>query len=168
MRFIIIIIFLISVISTGYAQVGQKVRPVKVLTLDKDSISLPMLGEKNLLIFYPDPGRSKQNSNLQNYFKENPIKSENIDSYGVINLADAPMIPNSLIRFMIRRETAGTDAKVYLDPDHILSSAWKLGDVDDKSCVIWVNKDRVIEFFVAGQVTDEQMQQVIKLVEKNK
>lgn len=41
MHHIIITIFLISVTSGAYAQVGQKVGLVKVLTLDKDSISLP-------------------------------------------------------------------------------------------------------------------------------
>lgn len=169
MRYIILLGIVLLLPAYGvWAQVGEKVSAVKLLTMNKDTVELPMLGEKNLLIFYPDPDHSKQNSNLQDYFKDHPIKSKNIDSYGVINMADAPMIPNSLIRFMVRRETEGTNAQVYLDPNHVLGDAWHLGNVNNKSCVIFVNKDKVIEFFVAGQVTDDQMQEVINLVAKNK
>lgn len=145
-------------------QVGEKVPVVKVLNMDNESVNLPYLGQKNLLIFYADPGRPRQNKNFRDYFKEHPITGSDIASYGVINMAAAPMIPNSLIRKMALKEVKGTDAQLYMDPDHVLSEAWKLPDADNNFAIIVVNKEGVIQFYKAGQLTAEEQQQVLQLL----
>ena len=150
------------------AQVGQKVIPVVIYDAHNKPLPLPSLGEKHLLIFYPDPDHPSQNKEFRKYFKTHPITSENIDSYGVVNLKDAPLLSNKLLRFMIRNEIMGTNAYVYTDPDRIVSKAWKLGDVNNKFVVMWINKDCVIEFYKAGQLTDEEVKQVHALIEKYK
>ena len=40
----------------GFGQVGEKVFSVNILNMNNDTVALPMLGQKNLLIFYADPG----------------------------------------------------------------------------------------------------------------
>lgn len=168
MRQLFIMLSLIGILglSDSFAQVGEKVHSVKIMNMDNDTVSLPLLGQKNLLIFYADPGRPRQNQSFRDYFKSHPINSPNVGSYGIINLAAAPLIPNSLIRKMARKETAGTDGKIYLDPDHVLSSAWKLGGAKNNFAVIFINKEQVIEFYKAGQLTPEEQKQVIELVKK--
>ena len=39
----------------GFGQVGEKVFSVNILNMNNDTVALPMLGQKNLLIFYADP-----------------------------------------------------------------------------------------------------------------
>lgn len=162
--------FLLFFAGSGFisAQVGQKVCPVTIYDAYNKPLQLPSLGEKHLLIFYVDPDHPSQNREFRNYFKKHPFTNENIDSYGIVNLKDAPLLANSLLRFMIRKEIAGTQAYVYIDPDRILSRAWKLGNVNNKFVVIWVNKEQVVEFFKAGQLTAEEIKQVHSLIQKYK
>lgn len=166
------ILLLVFIILWGgrvvWSQVGQKVCPVTIYNAYNKPLSLPSLGKKHLLIFYVDPDHPSQNKDFRNYFKKHPFTNENIDSYGIVNLKDAPLLANSLLRFMIRKEIAGTQAYVYNDPDRTLSRAWKLGNVNNKFVVLWVNKDCVIEFFKAGQLTAEEIEQVYALIRKYK
>lgn len=150
----------------GYSQVGETVSSVKLLTLSDDTVNLPFLGEKNLLLFYADPGHPKQNKEFRNYLKKHPVVSPDVDSYGIINLAAAPLIPNSLIRKSVRKEIKDTNGKVYFDPDNVLGRAWKLPDVNNHFVVIFVNKACVIEFYKAGQLTREERERVLALVKK--
>lgn len=152
---------------TASAQVGEKVPEVKVLNMKNDTVELPMLGKKDLLIFYQDPGHARQNDDLQDYLKAHPINGRRIESFGVVNMAAAPLIPNGMIKRVARKRVKGTNAQVYFDPDNALSREWHLGDVNHASCVIAVGKDRVIRFFKAGQVTPAEMQQVIDWVYEN-
>lgn len=165
-RFLVLLLLCCACSWTVWAQVGQKVCPVTIYDAYNKPLSLPSLGEKHLLLFYVDPDHPSQNKEFRNYFKKHPFTNENIDSYGIVNLKDAPLLANSLLRFMIRKEIAGTQAYVYNDPDRTLSRAWKLGDVNNKFVVLWINKERVIEFFKAGQLTPEEVEQVHALIRK--
>ncbi|MDE6878746.1 MAG: hypothetical protein K2P54_06530 [Odoribacter sp.] len=42
--------------------------------------------------------------------------------------------------------------------------AWNLKNANNASCVILVDKDRIIRFYKAGQVSRQEMQQVINTV----
>ena len=162
-----VLVMLVFIAVRGFGQVGEKVVPVKVLNMDNQSVSLPLLGQKNLLIFYADPNHPKQNEAFREYMKSHPVHGE-IDSYGVVNMGAAPLIPVSVIRKRVRKELKGTDGQVYLDPDKALSTAWKLPGANHNFTIIFVNKDCVIEFYKAGQLTAEEQQQVLRLIEKYK
>lgn len=163
--FLMLAFFLLCFFS-GKAQIGQKVCPITIYDAYNKPLQLPFLGEKHLLLFYVDPDHPSQNKDLRNYFKKHPFTDENIESYGIVNLKDAPLLANSLLRFMIRKEIAGTQAYVYNDPDNTLSRAWKLGNVNNKFVVLWINRDCEIEFFKAGQLTEEEIGQLKSLIAK--
>ena len=150
----------------GFGQVGEQVENVDILNMNNDTIPLPFLGQKNLLIFYADPARPGQNKTFRDYFETHPITGPEVASYGIINLAAAPLLPNSLILRKARKETAGTDAQLYVDPNSLLSNAWHLPGANDNFTVIFVNKDRIIEFYKAGQLSDQEQRQVIELIDK--
>ncbi len=122
--------------------------------------------QKNLLIFYADPSHPGQNKTFRDYFKTHPVSGLEITSYGIVNLAAAPMLPNALIKRMALKEVKGTDGKIYFDPDGILATAWKLPGANNNFTVIFINKNQVIEFYKAGQLTPEEQEQVIALVRK--
>lgn len=148
-------------------QVGEKVSPVNVMNMNNQSVSLPMLGQKNLLIFYADPSHPRQNKDFREYLKTHPINNPEIDSYGVINMAAAPMIPDGIIRKMAIKELKGTNGQVYFDPDEVLGNTWKLPGADNNFAIIFVGKDQVIKFYKAGQLTPEEQQQLLNLIEKS-
>ena len=139
----------------GFGQVGEKVFSVNILNMNK-----------NLLIFYADPSHPGQNKTFRDYFKTHPVSGLEITSYGIVNLAAAPMLPNALIKRMALKEVKGTDGKIYFDPDGILATAWKLPGANNNFTVIFINKNQVIEFYKAGQLTPEEQEQVIALVRK--
>ena len=99
-------------------------------------------------------------------FQTHPVSGLEITSYGIVNLAAAPMLPNALIKRMALKEVKGTDGKIYFDPDGILATAWKLPGANNNFTVIFINKNQVIEFYKAGQLTPEEQEQVIALVRK--
>ena len=129
----------------GFGQVGEKVFSVNILNMNNDTVALPMLGQKNLLIFYADPSHPGQNKTFRDYFKTHPVSGLEITSYGIVNLAAAPMLPNALIKRMALKEVKGTN---------------------NNFTVIFINKNQVIEFYKAGQLTPEEQEQVIALVRK--
>ena len=88
----------------------------------------------------------------------------NVDSYGVVNLAAAPLIPDKVIKRKAAKAVQGTGGQVYFDTDAALSKAWNLKNANNASCVILVDKDRIIRFYKAGQVSRQEMQQVINTV----
>lgn len=165
-RFSWLFLFFLLPVFAVTAQVGRKVCPITIYDAYNKPLQLPYLGEKHLLLFYVDPDHPSQNKELRNYFKKHPFTDENIESYGIVNLKDAPLLANSLLRFMIRKEIAGTQAYVYNDPDNTLSRAWKLGNVNNKFVVLWINPECTIEFFKAGQLTEEETVQLKELIRK--
>lgn len=152
----------------SFGQVGEKVVPVSVVNTKKQMVDLPMLGEKNLLIFYADPSHPRQNKGFRTYLKKHPVNSPEIDSYGVVNMAAAPMLSDDLIREMALKEVRGTDAQVYFDPKGVLAEKWHLPGANRNFTIIFVNRDKVIEFYKAGQLTQQEQTQVLELIQKYK
>ena len=114
--------------QTEEAALPRKVSNVEVLDLEGKPVTLPYWGEKNLMIFYVDPDHANQNKEFRENLEKNQIDSPNIYGFGIVNLKDAPMLPNSIVRAMIRKKVKQTGAAIYTDPDRILSKAWDLGD----------------------------------------
>lgn len=164
--FVLYLMVMLFVSLDSLGQVGEIVSSVKITDADNQTVGIPYLGEKNLLIFYADPGRPRQNKSFRDYFKTHPINSPNIESYGIVNMAAAPMLPNSMIRKMAVKETKGTDGKVYFDADGVLAKDWKLPDADNNFAVIFINKKREIEFYKAGQLNTEEQNKVLALIKK--
>ena len=88
-------------------ELPRKVNNVEVLDLDGKPAKLPYWGEKNLMIFYVDPDRHKQNNDFTVELEENHrAQGDNIYGFGVMNLKDAPMVPNGMARNMAKKRTA--------------------------------------------------------------
>ena len=93
--------------QTEEAALPRKVSNVEVLDLEGKPVTLPYWGEKNLMIFYVDPDHHKQNEDFTVELEKNHrAESDNIHGFGVMNLKDAPMVPNSMARSMARKRTA--------------------------------------------------------------
>lgn len=94
------------------------------------------------MIFYVDPDRHKQNEDFTIELEQNHrAESDNIHGFGVMNLKDAPMVPNGMARNMAKKRTAKNGATVLADQNRILSTAWALGDCNNQFVLMIVSKE---------------------------
>jgi|GEM_PF-140621 len=120
----------------------KKVSAVKIYDASNEPAEMPYFGKKHLLIFYVDPDHANQNKEFRENLEKNQIDSPNIYGFGIVNLKDAPMLPNSIVRAMIRKKVKQTGAAIYTDPDRILSKAWDLGDCNDQFVLLFVKRGK--------------------------
>lgn len=156
-------------VSAARAQEGlpRKVENVKLLDLEGNAAKLPYFGEKNLMIFYVDPDRHKQNEDFTIELEQNHrADSENIYGFGVMNLKDAPMIPNGMARNMARKRTEKNGATVLADQERMLSTAWGLGDCNNKFVLMFVNKEGELVFLRKGELSEADKQAFYKVLDQ--
>ena len=155
-------------VSTASAQEQpHKVQNVELLDLDGKPAKLPHFGEKNLMIFYVDPDRHKQNEEFTYELERNHRASgDNIYGFGIMNLKDAPMIPNGMARSMAKKRTEKNGATVLADENRTLSTAWGLGDCNNQFVLILVSKEGEIVFLRKGVLSEADKQVFYKTVEK--
>ena len=119
-------------------------------------------------MFYVDPDHAGQNSDFIEYLESHPIGGDKIVAYGIVNLKDAPMLPNSVVRSMMRAKQKKTGAAMYTDVDNSLRDAWGMGDVNNQFVIIFVTKDRKVEFFRYGDFTEKDKADFWRVVNKYK
>ena len=150
-------------------ELPRKVQNVEVLDLDGNSTKLPHFGEKALMIFYVDPDRHKQNEDFTIELEKNHrAESDNIYGFGVMNLKDAPMVPNGMARSMAKKRTAQNGATVLADQDRILSTAWGLGDCNNQFVLMIVSKEGELVFLRKGVLSDADKRAFYQTIDKYK
>lgn len=147
----------------------RKVSDVEVLDLDGNPATLPYWGQKNLMIFYVDPDHHKQNEEFTIELEQNHrAESDKIHGFGVMNLKDAPMVPNGMARAMARKRTASNGATVLADQTRALSTAWNLGDCNNKFVLMFVTKEGELVFLRKGELSDADKEAFYEVLEKYK
>lgn len=156
--------------STVAAQgLPRKVSNVEVLNLDGKAARLPYWGQKNLMIFYVDPDRHKQNEEFTFELEKNGrAASPNIYGFGVMNLKDAPMVPNGMARSMAKKRTEQNGATVLADEDRVLSRTWALGDCNNQFVLLFVNKQGELVFMRKGILSKEDIDAFYKVLDQYK
>lgn len=167
--------FFVTIVSLLFATYGvanaqeqalRAVENVEIINLDGDPAKLPLWGEKNLIVFYIDPDRAGQNKDFTDYLEESKrIESPNVFGMGVINLKDAPFIPNGLARVMADKRAARSGATVLADTKRTLSTAWGLGDCNNMFVVIVINLKGEIVYWHKGVLTKEDQDEFIRAVD---
>lgn len=143
----------------------RKVRNVEVQDLDAKKARLPWWGEKNLLIFYVDPEVPKQNHDFITYLEETGrVAGPNIEGFGIVNLKDA-IYPNNVVRKIADARTAKNGATILCDPDHYISSAWRIGDCDNMFVMMLVNKAGELVYIHKGEMSEEEQKKFIAAAE---
>ena len=161
--------FALTASAVQAQELPRKVQNVEVLDLDGKPAKLPHFGEKNLMIFYVDPDRHKQNEDFTVELEKNHrAESDKIHGFGVMNLKDAPMVPNSMARSMARKRTATNGATVLADQTHALSTAWNLGDCNNKFVLMFVTKEGELVFLRKGVLSDADKEAFYEVLENYK
>lgn len=156
--------------ASAYAQtLPRKVTDIEVLDLEGKPARLPHWGEKNLMIFYVDPDRHKQNHDFTVEMEEKHLADgPNLFGFGVMNLADAPMIPNGMARSMARKRTAKNAATILADQNRTLSSTWGLGDCNNQFVLLLVNKEGELVYMHKGVLSEEEIAEFYRVLEPYK
>ena len=133
--------------------VPHKISAIEMQDLNEQVAQLPGFGEKDLLIFYIDPDKHKQNEDFTFEIEENGKASgPNIMGYGIINLKDT-RFPKGIVRSMARKRTAKNGATVLVDPDRRLANKWSLGDCNNMFVLLVVSKQGELVFCKKGELS---------------
>ena len=165
-----LLLLIVASIAFSYSAEAQslprKVRNVEVQDLDTKKARLPWWGEKNLLIFYVDPEVPKQNHDFITWIEETSrVKGPNIEGFGIVNLKDAAY-PNSLVRKIADARTAKNGATIVCDPDHWISSAWRLGDCNNQFVIMIVSRDCELVYVHKGEMDEAEQQRFLEIADK--
>ena len=145
--------FTLAASAAAAQELPRKVNNVEVLDLDGNPAKLPHWGEKNLMIFYVDPDRHKQNNDFTVELEENHrAQSDNI----------------FMARNMAKKRTAKNGALVLADQDRILSKAWELGDCNNQFVLMIVSKEGELVFLRKGVLSEQDKADFYETIEKYK
>ena len=145
----------------------RKVENVDLLDLNGNPAKPPCFGKKHLRIFYGDPDRHKQNEDFTIELEEtHRAQSDNIYGFGVMNLKDAPMVPNGMARNMARKRTEKNGATVLADENRTLSTTWGLGDCNNKFVLLFVTKEGELVFMRKGELSEADKEAFYKVLDE--
>ena len=93
------------------------------------------------------------------------LAGPNIEGFGIINLKDTAY-PSSVVRQIADARTAKNGATILCDPDHWLTSAWRLGDCNDCFVIMLVNKEGQLVYIHKGVMSKEEQDKFIAVGDK--
>ena len=124
-----------------------------------------MLKGKIHTVFYVDPDKRDLNNPLADALKAKNFDRAKVNSVAIINLA-ATWLPNVFIEAKLKEKQKKFPHTIYVkDKKKVLVKQWGLAD-DNSDILIFDQKGRLI-YKKFGQVSDEEIQEVIALIEQN-
>lgn len=152
--------------GAGAQSLPRKVKNVVLTGLDGKPAKLPHFGDKNLMIFYVDPDHPKQNEHFTDELEKNHrAAGDNIFSFGIMNLKDAPLVPNGMARNIANKRTAINQATILTDENRILSTAWGLGDCNNQFVLLLISKEGELVYVHKGEISAREADRFYKIVD---
>ncbi len=157
---------LLSPASKAFAEpkVGDKFENPEVRDAKNAPAKLPEWGSKVLLIMYTDPDEADQNDKFADEVKASNLPKEQFQSMGIANMKDAPAKPDWIIRRVVSKKIAKYGTTILTDPDRLFAKAWNLGDCNDKSVVLFVDKKGILRYLYKGQLNDAERGKALTLL----
>ena len=164
------VLFALSVNAQTYDQdikpLPRKVEPLELRDLRNQPTKMPYWGDKNMLIFYVDPDKYRQNHDFTVEMEETKrAAGPNIEGFGIINLKNT-VFPNSIVRALARKRTEKNNAIIITDIDCSIAKEWGLGDCNNHFVLMIVTKDGELVYCKKGELTKEEQQEFYSIVDK--
>lgn len=148
-------------------QLPRKVENVEIVSLEGTPSRLPHFGEKNLMIFYVDPDHPKQGESFTDDLERTRrAQSKNIYGLGIMNLKDAPFVPNGMARSIARKRTEINHAVILADQERTLSTAWGLGDCNNQFVLLFVSKEGELVYMHKGEMSAADTEEFYRIVDR--
>lgn len=165
-----ILMFAISVNAQDKEQVTEPlphmVENLELRDLRNKPTHMPYWGDKNMLIFYVDPDKHRQNHDFIMELEENKLAAgPNIEGFGIINLKDT-VFPNSIVRALARKRTEKNKAIIITDTDCNVAKEWGLGDCNNMFVLMIVTKDGELVYCKKGEFSKADQEEFLRIVNK--
>ncbi len=148
-------------ISVAQTPIRQLHNPT-ILDLYGKPAKVPHWGKKNLMIFYIDPDRAGQNQDFAEWLEDSKrAEGPNLVGMGIINLKDAPFIPNGMARNIALRRSAKSGATVLADQTRTISQDWELGNCNNMFVSILINRKGELVYLHKGEFTQEAIDEFL-------
>jgi len=173
MRLVLAAVFVSSLLSASAwagADVGQVPPKVELKDklggrLDGTPWSSDELKGKVHVLFYVDPDEKDTNNETSEALDKEKFPSEKYQSVAIINMA-ATFMPNFMISSSLKEKQEKYPRTIYLrDYKKLLVKEWKLGD--DSSDILAFDKQGKVIFRKDGKLTQEEIQQLLKVIKAN-
>jgi len=160
-------------LSTGFSSAIELGKVPSLVTLeakdggkiDGSAWSSSMLNGKIYTLFYVDPDERELNSPLADALKARKFDRQKVNSVAIINLA-ATWLPNVILEAKLKEKQKKFPHTIYVkDKNKVLVNEWNLED-DNSDILIFDQKGKLI-YKKFGKVSNNEITEVIKLIEKN-
>lgn len=162
----IVALVAVSAISAQPLEKPRKINNLQLTDLKNNPATLPHFGEVNLLIFYADPDHPSQCADFCQDMEDNHrAAGDNIYGLGIVNLKDAPLLPNVIVRKIAYNRTKKNGATILADPDRIVSREWGLGECNNRFTMILISKEGELVYFHKGEFSKEDEEEFYRTIE---
>ena len=135
------------------------------MVLDGSAWNSSTIADKVYVMFYVDPDEKDTNNEFSATLKEKKYDRSNYGSMAVINLA-ATWKPNFVIESILESKQEEFPDTIYVkDKNSVLVNKWKVED--DASNVVIFSKSGTVLFYKSGKMSEEDIRNAIKIIEKN-
>jgi len=131
-----------------------------VYTLDSDAFKGRVVS-----ILYTDPDEKNLNSHVEDAL----LKDKGLDrdktykGFGIANLK-ATMLPNFIIKGIIKDKKEKTGAIILLDYDYTIINLWGLKN--DSSDVVVLDKERICRYIYNGKLPPEEVTKLVNVIKE--
>jgi predicted transcriptional regulator len=140
-----IIAFTAGVGYVNAAAVGDVVSNPQIRDAEGNPATIPDFGTKVIGVTYSDTEASDVSNPMSDAMKAKKYDKALYRGLGIANLKDS-IAPNFIIKSIIKGKIEKYQATILTDVDLTLPKTWGLGDVNNKSVVILIGKDKKIKF----------------------
>lgn len=156
----------------GFAELPVGQVPAKVV-LDGDlggrvtgeAWSSEELKGKVHILFYVDPDESDLNEHVTEALKKADFSKDKFASVAIINMA-ATWLPNAAINMKLKSKQEDFPDTTYVkDMEKIIVKKWYLDD--DNSDIVVFDKNGKVLFSRDGKLSNNQVQQLLKIIRDN-
>ena len=140
------------------------VENIELIGLDGKPTMMPYFGDKNVLVFYVDPDKHKQNDEFIRRMEDEKFAAgPNIEGFGIINLKDT-VFPNGIVRFLARKRTEKNGATIITDEDNTIAKKWGLGDCNNMFVLMIITREGEVVFCRKGELTKQDQEDFVRIV----
>lgn len=124
-----------------------------------------MLKGKIYTVFYVDPDERDLNNAFADALKAKNFDRKKVNSVAIINLK-ATWLPNVILEAKLQEKQKMFPHTIYVkDKNKVLVKKWSLAD-DNSDILIFDKKGKLI-YKKFGKISDKEIPEVLKLIEKN-